>query len=395
MTPRRRFGKVRKLPSGRFQASYTGPDGLRRTAPKTFGNKQDAGRWLALVESDMLRGTWTTGEARRVTVRSWAERWLGMHEQHLKRTTAATYRTVLRTAVLPEFGDTLLGNVRPIDVGEWIGRLTARGASPGWVRQCYRLLSQIMAAAVDNDMLAVTPCRGHRLPREAAPSPIIITPADVDRIVAGCRPPHDLVVLVLAYGGLRIGEAFALRRCDVSGRTLTVARRKAEIAGQADFDTPKSHQVRDLQLPAFVADRLRAHLALTDGDPESLLFTGARGGVLRYNSWRRTHFDPAVEAAGFAGLTPHDLRASHASWVADSHGVLAAARRLGHANATVTTRHYARVVDGRDAEVAASLDARHGAADTARDVEKRASGASKGTDGVGAREGHDQGASAV
>ncbi|WP_446218138.1 hypothetical protein [Micromonospora sp. IBHARD004] len=34
-----------------------------------------------------------------------------------------------------------------------------------------------------------------------------------------------------------------------------------------------------------------------------------------------------------------------------------AARRLGHANASVTTRHYARAVDGRDAEVAQHLDA--------------------------------------
>lgn len=33
---RRRFGSVRKLPSGRFQARYPGPDGLLRSAPETF-----------------------------------------------------------------------------------------------------------------------------------------------------------------------------------------------------------------------------------------------------------------------------------------------------------------------------------------------------------------------
>ena len=62
----------------------------------------------------------------------------------------------------------------------------------------------------------------------------------------------------------------------------------------------------------------------------------------------------AVQAAGLSDVTPHDLRATHASWVADSHGVLVAARRLGHANASVTTRHYARAVDGRDADVAST-----------------------------------------
>ena len=64
----------------------------------------------------------------------------------------------------------------------------------------------------------------------------------------------------------------------------------------------------------------------------------------------------AVATAGLGDVTPHDLRATHASWVADSHGVLVAARRLGHANASVTTRHYARAMDDRDAQVAKHLD---------------------------------------
>jgi integrase len=57
-------------------------------------------------------------------------------------------------------------------------------------------------------------------------------------------------------------------------------------------------------------------------------------------------------------VTPHDLRATHGSWVARSHGIMAAAKRLGHSNANVTTRHYAREVDDRDAEIAASFGPR-------------------------------------
>ena len=64
---------------------------------------------------------------------------------------------------------------------------------------------------------------------------------------------------------------------------------------------------------------------------------------------------PAVKAAGLEDVTPHDLRATHGSWVARSHGIMAAAKRLGHSNANVTTRHYAREVDDRDAEIAASF----------------------------------------
>ncbi len=91
----------------------------------------------------------------------------------------------------------------------------------------------------------------------------------------------------------------------------------------------------------------------------ALLFPTARGGPQHYNGWRKTYFDPAVAAAGLVDVTPHDLRASHATWVAKQHGVMAAAARLGHAHASVTTRHYARVVQGQDAVVTAELgDAR-------------------------------------
>lgn len=53
-----RFGHLRRLPSGRWQASYRTAGGERRTAAKTFATKTDADRWLSTVESDLVRGTW-------------------------------------------------------------------------------------------------------------------------------------------------------------------------------------------------------------------------------------------------------------------------------------------------------------------------------------------------
>ncbi|MFE0436194.1 DUF2637 domain-containing protein [Streptomyces nigra] len=74
------------------------------------------------------------------------------------------------------------------------------------------------------------------------------------------------------------------------------------------------------------------------------------------NQWRKAYFDPAVSAAGLTDVTPHDLRTSHGTWVADRYGVMTAAHRLGHSNASVTTRHYARPVAGRDDQVAEAAD---------------------------------------
>jgi len=59
----RRFGNVRRLPSGRYQASYLGPDGVRRYAPETFERKSDAERVLVLIEGRSAR---VTGQTPRV-----------------------------------------------------------------------------------------------------------------------------------------------------------------------------------------------------------------------------------------------------------------------------------------------------------------------------------------
>ena len=52
---KRRFGSVRKLSSGRYQARYTGPDGAFRNAPQTFETKRDAGDWLVEIEAEILQ----------------------------------------------------------------------------------------------------------------------------------------------------------------------------------------------------------------------------------------------------------------------------------------------------------------------------------------------------
>ena len=169
------------------------------------------------------------------------------------------------------------------------------------MRQSYRLLSQIMRAAVENDLFAVSPCRGIRLPRMPRTQPHILTEQEVDALVAVSRPPHDLLVMVLAYGGLRINEALALRRVsvDVSGGAIRITESLVEIAGRLSFDTPKNHQHRSVTLPPFVIDRLVEHLASVPDGRRELLFRTARSGQpVQYGAWRSTYFDPAVRAAG-------------------------------------------------------------------------------------------------
>ena len=55
MPGKRRFGRVRRLPSGRYQVRYRGPDGIDRPAPETFRTKGDAEVWLTMKEAVIRR----------------------------------------------------------------------------------------------------------------------------------------------------------------------------------------------------------------------------------------------------------------------------------------------------------------------------------------------------
>ncbi|MFJ3962028.1 tyrosine-type recombinase/integrase [Streptomyces sp. NPDC090036] len=369
---RRGFGRVRKLPSGRYQVRYPGPDGVLRPADRTFATVTDADLWLSRKRIEIEDGQWLDPAEGKTTVRDWGARWLAAVSPQLKHKTQASYRSLITSQINPALGDRELSSLRPITVTEWVGSMKTKGLSASRIRQSYRVLSQLMRSAVDNGLIAQTPCRGVRLPRMPETEPHILTPAEASSLVQHAGKPHDLLIALLAFGGLRIGEAFALRRMDIdlAGRLVLVDENLAEANGKLVFDTPKSHQKRVLRIAPSLAKRLGAHLAALGPGDDVLLFANSKGGPLRYNQWRKACFDPAVKAAGLTDVTPHDLRASHGTWVADQFGVMTAARRLGHSNASVTTRHYARPVDGRDAQVADASDSwlnGHGDGEGARD----------------------------
>src|SRR5262249_33716915 len=124
---RRYFGNIRKLPSGRFQASYHGPDGTRHTAPATFDSRQYADAWLGRVRAHIQGGKWeppnslTPGkEINGQRVRrfgEYAQSWLAGRD--LSGSTRKLYRIILDAHILPAFEDVPLAAITPAMVREW------------------------------------------------------------------------------------------------------------------------------------------------------------------------------------------------------------------------------------------------------------------------------------
>ena len=377
MPRRRHFGSVRRLPSGRYQVRYWTPDESRLTAPMTFERKREADRWLASVEVEMARGTWIDSRRSDTTLSQWAQTWLRT-SSHLKPKTRVGYASLLKSVIEPTLGSAKIGDLRRSGVQAWVASLVDRGLSPSRICQGYRLVSQLMKAAELDGIVARSPCLAIRLPRVPEHEPNVLTAAQVTALANALPAPYDLFVLTLAYTGLRFGEGAGLRaKCVLTEKSLIlVASSLSDANGQLSMEEPKTHQHRLVTMPGFLTARLRAQLdSLRDG-PEGLVFTSPEGLPIRHQNFMRRIWYPACTIA-HVSATPHDLRASHATWLYDAGwSPVEIAARLGHAKATVTTKHYARRVAGRDVEIAAGLE------DTFRASTVANSGHVEGTDRV-------------
>jgi hypothetical protein len=127
-----------------------------------FDRKADAERWLDNVRGDLVRGTYVDPGAGRELFQEVAERWLSI--QVHRPTTAAQVRSNFDNHVLPAFGDRPIGTIRPSEVQAWVRELTSRLA-PGTVEVIYRYLAAVFRAAVEDRVIAVSPCRGVKLPK--------------------------------------------------------------------------------------------------------------------------------------------------------------------------------------------------------------------------------------
>ena len=348
------MANIAKRADGRWRARYR--DSAGREHSRHFKRKVDAQRWLDEVTTAVTTGMYVDPGRSRITVGEWSGRWLKT-KVDLKPSTRARYEGLLRVNVLPRWGEIRLADVTHEGVAAWIADLTASGLSAATVRQAHRVLSLTFSLAVRDGRLARNPADHIPLPRAAKHEKVFLTVDQVEQL-ADAAGEYRLVILFLAYTGLRFGELSALRvrRLDLMRGRTEIVEAVAEVGGRAVFSTPKSHQVRSVPIPRFLVDELAQHVA--GQNPDDFVFTSPRGGLLRLQNFRHTVFDRAAHTTGLDRFTPHGLRHTAASLAITSGAdVKVVQEMLGHASATMTLDLYGHLYGDRLDEVADRMDA--------------------------------------
>lgn len=353
---RRGFGRIRELPSGRWQAAYVGPDTRVHKAPRTYATESDAEGWLAGERRKIDLGTWGAVErSNGITLQKYADRWL--EQRRLRPRTHQLYRSLLDRLILPDLGDTKLVKLTPARVREWHADLGAE--TPTRNAHAYSLLHAICATAVADELLDGNPCRIPKASQTKRRHQVeVLTPAELDKLAAKMPKHLQMTVTLAAWCGLRWGETSELRRKDIAADCSVVHIRRAVTyrQGAVHVGEPKTAAgIRTVNVPPHIRPALKKHLAEhVEKGGDSLLFTGKDGGHVKHYEYQYP-WEKARAAIGKPNFRVHDLRHVGAVLAAQSGATtIELMHRLGHTTPAMALR-YQHVGENRDAEIAARL----------------------------------------
>ncbi|WP_280255199.1 tyrosine-type recombinase/integrase [Nocardia wallacei] len=346
----------------RWRARYVDPNGVERS--RAFATKTEAQKFLdGDVTTKVVTGTWVDPDRSGVLFEVVAEKWYATKKLR-KPKTVGGYRSLLDTLVLPRWKAIPLRDIEFEDIQEWVVTLSesgsvrfeGRGLSASRVTQAYQVLSQVLKFAVKAKRLPVNPAEDIELPTVTQSEKVYLTHVQVLRLGMAAGRFRSLV-LVLAYTGIRFGEATALRPVDIDleARRIRVVRSATFVRGSGTVvsDT-KNHTNRSVPVPGVLVKEL---VRLLDGrGPGELVFPSHKGGYLESTEFRWV-FDQAAEAAELKGFVPHWLRHTAASLaIRAGANIKVVQKMLGHKTATMTLDLYGHLYEDDLDSVADSMD---------------------------------------
>jgi len=349
--------KVRRKGSGwqvRWYESSTG-----RVRGKTFPSKAQAEAFQTKIVSTQRNGSYVDPSLGQISLATWAGQYLESSDR-LRLATKAAYSGALRRQILPTLGHRPVATIRPHDVQEWADKLRRAGYSSGTIHLAYRVLRAVLEAARKDGRIASNPAQNLRLKitdrdnqeMRILEPPEIQTLADA---VESIEPRFRALIPFLAYTGLRIGEASALRTVN-----LNLAKREVTVTeglSEGQLGRTKMGSSRVVSLPKLVVSELERHLERFPPTKAGIVFASPQGGHLnRHNFYNRVWY-PALKRAGLEGVRVHDLRHTAVSLAIRAGATPREAMDFaGHSSIAVTMNVYGHLFPGQGLSLADRLD---------------------------------------
>jgi integrase len=323
------------------------------------------------VLADVRRGFWkpSTPTVEKPpadpTFHEFASEWIAARKQEgLGHRTLEDYEWALSYHLLPFFKDHRLSEITVREVDRYKTAKSAEAVlSANSINKTLTRLSQVLAAAVEYDLIEANPAAGRRRRlKPTRPNRAWVEPEQLMTLLEAAE--HFLgergrpLLSVLAGAGLRIQEALDLER-----RHINTARGTLRIEG-----TKTDAAARVVDLTPALRDELAVWLDKSPWKkPSDLVFPTSSGRKDNRNNVRCRLLHKAIERANkslaeldfepIGRVSPHGLRRTYASLrCAVGDDIAYTASQLGHENAVFTMRTYTHAVKRRGRLIGVELE---------------------------------------
>lgn len=319
---------------------------VRKYKNKTFDLRKDAVAFESMVNLAKRRGELAELDAGTETLSTFIGEWWTRHgDRFLKPSTQKAYRDLIKRFIEPGLGNLQLRRITPSQIVA-LRDLVIKRSGDETARKTLAVLQGILERATEWERIRANPAKVVTKParsRKSRPRPL--HPDEVEAIRAQLSERDSALVSVLAYAGLRPGEALALKWEDVGTNTISVD--KALAFGEAK--ETKTGRIRVVRPFAGCLHDLR-EWKIASGHRDGLVFRRSDGGAWKdtdYRNWRkRTWAEVAPDK-----VRPYDLRHSFASLLfAESRNPAYVAEQMGHSLQTLLSTYVHIIEDLRDAE---------------------------------------------
>lgn len=310
------------------------------------------------------------------TVSRWAETYYARCEQDgtLALSTVKGYRQKLRTIIEPVVGNVRLDKLTVQHVRKVHAFAVADGRSATNKTHAHVILSGLLSAAVEDELIGENVCKRMKTPRPSHYAGTALTVEESTRLLhwAEGKPWFDLRVSLALLAGVRSGEALGLTRgvVNLEAGTINIEWQLQRVApGAKPAETRPARHVdgnywllepkakasrRNVPMLPRLYDLMAARLAEMPADPWALVFTAERGGPMSHErDWAR--WRQALDGAGVRRVRRHDSRHTTATLLRAAgvqERVIQAI--IGHTSATMTA-HYSHLGPGETREAMLAL----------------------------------------
>jgi len=316
------------------------------------------------------KGKKTSPSDMNLTVKEFIET-VWVHTISVRESSATDYEYSINGAILPEFGDTKMKNIKPADIEAWLVKmkkqLVKRGGklvpiSDRVIEKRRLLLASILKKAVANEYLHKSPFA--TLSFSKAKTKNVVAPLTYDKvveIVKNLSPKYQIMVWIGYYTAMRPSEILGLTydRLDFEKSEICIDRQisstTSEVFAKDGLKTEASDRV--IGFPSDLKALINTHVQLFGLGPEQLLMKTSGGKVFRYKGAIEMWREAARKAGLEVGQGLHQLRhACVSNLISEGANPKEIQEWVGHTSIQETMDTYGHLFPNAKHSLASMLD---------------------------------------